>query len=281
MGLIRYPGSKAKITKPIIRTIHGFVDRRKPGLFDPLTDCYCEPFFGSGAVGFKVLNLFTHPDARLVINDIDPAVACLWAAVRDQPGQLIGLIRDYIPCVDDFQVFRQDDPNLDPVVRGFRKLALHQISFSGLGAKAGGPIGGSRQRSAYNVACRWNPARLAKRVRDFHHRFIAFREVEVLNLDFEPVLDRLPPTAVAYLDPPYYVQGPQLYLHSFTEDDHARLAAVLRRAAYRFVLSYDDHPRVRELYSWARIDGFEMTPSVQTAKSARRKNQEIVIRNFD
>jgi hypothetical protein len=61
--------------------------------------------------------------------------------------------------------------------------------------------------------------------------------------------------------------------------DHVRLAEALRGAPFFWVLSYDDHPRIRELYSWASIDSFEMKPTIATvSEKGRRKNREILIR---
>lgn len=59
-----------------------------------------------------------------------------------------------------------------------------------------------------------------------------------------------------FFDPPYYMQGQRLYQHAFTEDGHKELASVLQRFdsiyPHRWMLAYDDHPRIRELYHWAK-----------------------------
>lgn len=52
-----------------------------------------------------------------------------------------------------------------------------------------------------------------------------------------------------YCDPPYVVKGAK-YVHDFAADDHRRLAELLRRfRRTRVVVSYYDHPLVRELYA--------------------------------
>ena len=33
------------------------------------------------------------------------------------------------------------------ISKAFKKLAIHQISYSGLGTKSGGPLGGEKQQS--------------------------------------------------------------------------------------------------------------------------------------
>ena len=74
---------------------------------------------------------------------------------------------------------------------------------------------------------------------------------------------------VAYLDPPYIEKGPELYQFSFTEDDHRRLARVLRRESRPWLLSYDRHPLVDDLYrGWSHIDGLPMPYSGGGARQA-------------
>jgi DNA adenine methylase len=282
LNIIRYPGSKAKLDKFICRY---FSPEKWLGLFNDPPNPYVEPFVGSGAIAWKVLPALGGGRTRVIINDIDPGIAELWRVTRDAPKELIRYIAGFDPLGDPdaFYRFKEQDgcPTLDPVRRAFQKLVLHQTSFSGLGFKAGGPLGGRDQSSEYNRACRWNPTRLAKNILDCHALMKRFR-LEVSNKDFAEVLAPLQANAFVYLDPPYYVQGEALYKHSMTDADHARLAQQLRRAPYRWILSYDDCERVRELYSWATINTFTMTPTCATARTdKRRKNSEIVITNPD
>lgn len=275
---IRYPGSKDKLSGGIVRR---FPDRVRMPLFAKGLSCYCEPFFGSGAIGWKVLTWLPRTVAVLV-NDLDPGVASLWRAVLSCPDELVELVRGFEPTADRFYEFKaaDGDEGVDPVGSGFRKLALHQMSFSGLGVMAGGPLGGRKQASDYDPACRWRPHKIARKVYACHRLMQRFARFEVMNEDFAAVLSRVRcPRAFVYLDPPYYVQGAALYRHAMTDADHARLAATLRQAPYDWVLSYDDAPRVRDLYDWADVSSFEMTPSIDTARAARRKNRELLISN--
>src|SRR5215467_1995003 len=43
-------------------------------------------------------------------------------------------------------------------------------------------------------------------------------------------------------------------MRGFSPADHARLAEMLRLTPHRWVLTYGDHPRIRMLYEWARIE---------------------------
>lgn len=280
---IRYPGSKDKI-KGLVLNLFPVEVLYSLWATDGCLH-YCEPFFGSGAIGWTVLRSLPRA-ASVLVNDADPGIAALWRVVHSDHLSLVDKVRRFEPTVEAFNTFKAEDgrTDLDPAEQAFRKLALHQLSFSGLGYMAGGPIGGQGQRSEYNVDCRWHAERLVAGIVECHRRANRYRKFHVSNTDFSVALAKVPPypNSFVYLDPPYYVQGGALYRYSFTDDDHRRLADALRAAKFRWLLSYDDHPRIRELYSWATIDGFEMTPSVQASrdKAKRRKNNEVLVRNF-
>lgn len=57
----------------------------------------------------------------------------------------------------------------------------------------------------------------------------------------------------AFVDPPYLREGPRLYTHGFTLDQHRQLAAALRSCPARWMLTYDDEPVVLDLYADHRV----------------------------
>lgn len=83
------------------------------------------------------------------------------------------------------------------------------------------------------------------------------RRVTVLRMDAMELLASLEDGehVAIYCDPPYIAKGAR-YVHDFAAGDHARLAEALRRfRRTRVVVSYYDHPRVRELYQgWTVVD---------------------------
>lgn len=252
---------------------------RMGGLFRADRLEYREPFFGAGAVGFYVLKALG-PGHRVWLNDRDYGMVCLWNAVRHTPEELCQRVRQFVPSVEAFYRFRDEDhqTDRDVVETGFRKLALHQISFSGLGVKAGGPIGGRKQSSAFNVNCRWNPSRLCREIIARHRLLRRFAHLEITAKDFSVLIDGAPEHAFVYADPPYMEKGPQLYKYNLSAADHQRLAAALRSCRASWVLSYDDHPTIRDLYAWAEIHSVSLTYTTAVAVGGvRRKNSEIVI----
>lgn len=278
MALIRYPGSKEKLTRPIWSR---FPDQMKHELWSSRNPWeYREPFFGAGAIGFKVLQRLS-PSCRVWLNDIDPGMAALWRTVRDEPEELIKRFDRFEPTAELFYQFKEEDGRTDipDAQAGFRKLAMHRMSFSGLGAKAGGPIGGKDQENAvYKVGCRWNPEAMKEEVRQLHKRLRPYKQFRFTCEDFAALIDGAPRECFIYVDPPYYEKGPELYKYAMDEADHVRLAGLLRETAATWVLSYDDHIAIRDIYSWATIEEVKITYTCSTSKDGKRpKNKEIII----
>ena len=102
--------------------------------------------------------------------------------------------------------------------------------------------------------------------------------------DFEVLINRCDdPQTFFYCDPPYTVSSRGgYYEHEFREEDHRRLAEVLRAAKGRFLLSYDDAPLIRELYRDFTVE--ETKPVTYTLNTRRGKPtkrvSELLIRNY-
>lgn len=77
--------------------------------------------------------------------------------------------------------------------------------------------------------------------------------------------------------PPYYVQGSKLYRFSYKDQDHVALATFIRDQGYPWLLSYDDHPRIRELYENTQVQPIYLDYKVRSSKTA----QELLISNLE
>lgn len=90
------------------------------------------------------------------------------------------------------------------------------------------------------------------------------RNVTILCRDAFELLARLDdePGAVVYLDPPYLVKGAK-YVHDFADRQHEDLAVAVRRfRSARVVVSYYDHPRLKDLYPGWTKRTIEVTKSL-------------------
>jgi DNA adenine methylase len=274
----RFPGGKERIATAVLQRFPGrLVAARLRGELL----CYCEAFTGAGGMALKVLP--TLPRAcRVVLGDLDPGIVAYWQAVVRHPHRLCRRLLAFTPSADEFYRLKELDgkPTGDDAEDAFRKFVLHQMSFSGLGARAGGPLGGRGPRNAGAVASRFCPERHVRVIAAQHRLLRWFRSVELVHGDFEATLSRVPPDALAYIDPPYVAKGGQLYARNMSRADHVRLRDALRTAAFDWVLSYDDCALVRGLYSgWSDIVDFEMIATIDSRRGAgsRRTVRELVI----
>lgn len=97
------------------------------------------------------------------------------------------------------------------------------------------------------------------------------------------VYDR--PHTFFYLDPPYPSTQPGMYAFRFAWEDHEALPARVLKLKGKWLLSYQDHPRLVKLYRrrGVTIERLKKTYNLGsgTAKSRRGcYTQELLIRNY-
>jgi DNA adenine methylase len=125
---------------------------------------------------------------------------------------------------------------------GFATFFLNRTNRSGI--LEAGVIGGKMQTGKWKIDARYNRAELISRIKaigEFRSRiFVSNQEAQIF---LETVTPTLPEKSLVYLDPPYVEKGPGLYLNSYEENDHRRLAGWVRENLDRpWMVSYDDHP---------------------------------------
>ena len=106
-------------------------------------------------------------------------------------------------------------------------------------------------------------------------------KVRIQNMDFEKlILQYDHPDTVFYLDPPYY-KTEKMYDVTFGEGDHQRLQKVLSSIQGRYLLSYNDSPYIRDLYSGPglRIVGKKRPNTYSGVKDAIF--EELFIMNYN
>ena len=284
MSFFRYAGGKSKLRDLITKCLSEQADHSNLQ--------YREPFFGGGSIGLKLLAVNSNIK-NIWINDKDIGIACLWTSVIKYPEEFKEQVLNFTPSVCAFHDFKRELTSLTSMPQhksqiveiGFKKLAIHQISYSGLGTKSGGPLGGEQQKSNYKIDCRWSPEYICKKITALN---IAFSEVKVhdnscTNLDFSDLIVSDDCKGLIYLDPPYYEKGNVLYQCGFQESDHERLALLLKECKHPWVLSYDDCKQVRKLYEWAAFHAIGVKYSItatkdeETGERASRTKPELLI----
>ena len=82
------------------------------------------------------------------------------------------------------------------------------------------------------------------------------KKTKITNSDFEKVIVEKPQgkKVFLFLDPPY-AESRQIAAYNihFEQNDHERLAKLLKKTNHPFLLTYDDCEYVRKLYQWANF----------------------------
>ena len=187
-------------------------------------------------------------------------------------------VKNFTPSVAKYEEYKaellSEDDGID---LGFKKLAIHQMSYSGLGTMSGGPLGGKKQEGDYKIDCRWSPDYICKKIDVLNQMFagVEVRQGKCTSLDFEDLIDDTEYPALIYLDPPYYEKGGVLYQHAFKHEDHVRLCEKLKDTEHKWVLSYDKCDEICEMYSWATLYDVTLKYSITGA----REKVELIITN--
>lgn len=231
---LRYPGGKAALANFLADLID---------LQHPRPRVYVEPFAGGAGAALRLL-YGEHVD-RVVLNDLNPGIAAFWRAVFHHTDDLIERVRFCELSINAWHGYRAQylSGECSDIELGFATLYLNRTNRSGiLNAR---PIGGLEQAGKWKLGVRFNREDLVARIRILG----AYRDrVDVQQRDALDLLATIDTTqALLYVDPPYIVQGDELYLDTLTWEDHQRLARLLKRRHRRWVLTYDTDPRVPSL----------------------------------
>ena len=262
-GLYRCVGGKRRVAGNIVDRI-----LERCGGNPPIG--YCEPFVGSGSVCLSLLGSFEGIQ-RVWLNDVDRGCFALWWCVLNEPDELLRLVHQFEPSRELFFAFKRDfleGREFSLVELALRKLAVQQMSFSGMGVMAGGPL--------RKIGSRWSPRCIERNVREAR-RLFAGREVRITNWDYKRVLREVDADTLVFADPPYVSAGEDLYQHSFALSDHLELRSFLAAAKFPWLVTYDDCSLVRDMYGSERIVEMPMKYSDSGRRSRNPEKRELLI----
>lgn len=249
-GPLSYLGGKTRLAARIISRIP-----------DHLT--YVEPFAGGAQIFFR-----KPPSKVEVLNDLDHEVITFYRVCQLHHSELIRYMRHTIASREWFSLHQKTDPlSLTDVQRAARFLYLLKNAFASRIV---------RQNYKYAVIARpnFNPDEIPAMIEKTHQRLA---RVQLECLPYEQILSKFDrPTTFFYCDPPYFEKP--LYKYNFSEADYELLAERLASLKGKFLLSLNDTPQVRRIFS-----SFHAA-QVSLAYSSHRKTglrfSELLISNY-
>ena len=254
---LSYLGGKSRLAAQIIKEIPA--DHT----------CYVEPFCGACWVLFA-----KEPSKQEVINDLDLDMVTFWRVLQNHLEEFMRYYKFAVTSREIFEIEQRKDPStLTDIQRAARYFYLQKLGFGGktvgrtFGTSATGPT-------------RLNLMSMEDHLLEVHWRFKRLTIEHVSAITCITRYDRK--QTVFYIDPPYYDTAG--YAVPFGHQDYLDLAAVLSSIKGRFVLSLNDHPKVREIFASHRIKTVSLKYSAgnsRTAKSTRSVERgEVIIKNF-
>lgn len=239
---LRYPGGKNCIFK--------FVSK----LFrenDLIGTSYAEPYAGGAGLALRLL--FEEYVDKVYLNDLDRSIYAFWHAVLTRADALCEWIDRVEVSIENWRSYKavQDSAgSVDLFELAKSTFFLNRTNVSGV--IMGGVIGGQEQLGKYKIDARFNKTDLIARI----ERINKFKDRIVLsNLDgikFVRKIDSKREGVFIYLDPPYFQKGADLYLNFYDQSDHKRLASFVQKMTKRWMISYDHHDFILNLYAAQR-----------------------------
>jgi len=258
---LRYPGGKSRALKQILPIIPEFKEFR-------------EPMVGGGSVFFALKQIF--PDKKFWINDVNKELFSFWKICRDDVNKLMKDVKKIKEISEDgkkLHIELIEDNNSALLERAIRFFVLNRITFSGL-AESGG-YSEQAFRSRFTESSIYRLKKAAE----------VLQNTKITENDYEEIINANGDDVFIFLDPPYLsktkskLYGKNGELHEGF--NHKRFAEIMKNCKHTWLVTYDDSPEVRELFSFANIYEWELQYGMNNYKQGKAaKGKELFISNY-
>lgn len=259
----RYPGGKSKMLPILMEQIDKWM---------PDETAFTDAFVGGGSVTLEVATKY--PKVDILLNDKDVWMYSFWDIVcgssTDLLADLLSLIDQPVTLEQFYKLRAVKDP--DKLQCAYNAIFFNRTTFSGI--LKSGPIGGKNQTSKYKVDCRYNAIKIKKKIKEINKLLSGRTFVD--NKDINDYLTYRSNQGVIYLDPPYVKAGKSLYTEYMTLVEHEKMAQLLN-AKSKWILSYDDAPEIRKLYSKNQIIDLSARYCINGKKNNWEHKNELII----
>lgn len=260
---LRYPGGKSRAIKKILPLIPK--DYKE----------FREPFVGGGSI-FLAAKQEISEDALYVISDLNYDLYCFWKEAQEN---MDGLVKEIELIKESFKDGRKlyhkliEIEKMTDFERAVRFFVLNRITFSGTVDS-----GGYSEDAFQNRFTKSSIERLK----------LLSKPLEGVNIyhgDYEDFIFQEGEDVFIFLDPPYLRQSKsKLYgkngdLH--TSFDHKKLANNMKNCKHKWLITLDDTPEIREMFSFAYIYEWELQYGMNNYKKKNaKKGKELFISNY-
>lgn len=249
-------GGKRNLAKRLVRLIASIEH-----------DIYAEAFVGMGGV---FLRRTIAPKCE-IINDFSGDVINLFRILQRHYPQFLDCLKFQITSRREFERLQRVDPStLTDLERAARFLYLQRTAF-------GGKVTGQNFGVATERDSRFNLTTLVPMLEDVHERLSGVVIENLPYQDFIPRYDR--PEALFYCDPPYFGCENDYGKDMFGRQDFACLAELLRSIEGKALVSINDTPEIRIIFSGLVQKPVRVTYTI--SDTPPKEVGELIIANFE
>lgn len=225
---------------------------------------YVEPFVGMGGVFFRRRRV-TKVE---VINDLNRDVATFFRVLQRHYVAFVEMIRWQVTSRTEFErLARVDVDTLTDLERAARFLYLQRTSF-------GGKVRGRNFGVAPDRPGRFDVTQVIPMLEDLHERLAG---VVIECLPYAELIRRYDRAGTLfYIDPPYWGSEADYGNGLFGREEFAQLAAQLARLKGKFVLTINDLPETRELFTGFKCERVKTTYSIAADRGSQKAFELVV-----
>jgi DNA adenine methylase len=252
---------------PIIPWIGGkrrLADHLLP--YFPPHECYVEVFAGGAALFF----LRDQPAKVEVLNDINGELVNLYRVVQHHLEEFVRQFKWALSSRQVFAWLKETVPHtLTDIQRAARFFYLQQHAF-------GGKVDGQ----TFGTATTAPPVNLLRLEENLSAAHLRLSGVFVENLTWYDCVQRYDrPHSFFYMDPPYWqTEG---YGVPFPFEQYEQMAAWVRQAKGRVMISINDHPDIRRVFDGLPMRELTIRYSVASRHGSPAESGELMITNFE
>jgi len=248
---LAYIGGKSKLSKTIISMM-------------PAHQTYCEVFAGAAWVFFK-----KDTSKFEIINDLDSELVAFYRVLQHHLEEFCRQFKWMLSSREWFENFKrqQEAGGLTDIQKAARYYYLQRHSF-------GGRVRGRTFGTSAIHTPRINLIRLEEELSAVHLRL---QTVTVEHLSWQDLITRYDrKTTLFYIDPPYY-KAPY-YVHNLDLPDYIQMAEILKKIKGSFILSINDHKKMRDAFSQFNIQPVKLNYTVSKGKQVT--GLELLVTNY-
>lgn len=231
---------------------------------------YAEPFIGLGGVFFRR----TKKPKCEAINDINSEIVNMFRMVEQFPDYLADMLKFKICSRAEFKRMLATPPLLlTELERAVRYLYIQKNAF-------GGKVRGQAFGVDVGRAGRLVPEKLIVQIQELHKRLSGVYIECLPYAEFISRYDR--PATLYYLDPPYWNCENDYGKGIFSKADFDELAKLLKGIKGKFIMSINDVPEIRRIFSFFYIQEVKTRYTIATKETGQSKQaKELLIGNVD